>query len=267
MLYSKSCLCSNRILKVIQSIYYKSETFDRDFSDLYSKLRSSWHSRCSDQLPIAIVRDVLSKDAISFIKDDLVSKKQKYTEKWMPVNDDLNFYWISDPGKKDSRILKNNVLYSYSAWQESNNEITSLFTSPFFTILRSLSSSNITSPDSFCAPSSGMYDRLIIHEYPNSQGFLTKHQDFNQPYPLQYLFLLSTKGIDYDNGGLFVTDTISNNVFDIDSQMSAGDMVVFPFDFPHEVKKVSGGLGLSRLSATLIRSNHHLDSIKVKTSR
>ena len=251
---------------MIQSIHYNSETFGREFSALYSKLRNSWHLRCPDQLPIAIVRDVLSKDAISFIKDDLISKKRKFVEKWMPVNDDLNFYWISDPGKKDSRIIKHNVLYSYSAWQASNNDITSLFTSPFFTILRSLTSSNITLPDSFCAPSSGMYDRLIVHEYPNSQGFLTKHQDFNQPYPLQYLFLLSTKGIDFDSGGLFVTDPLSNKVFDIDSQMTAGDMVVFPFEFPHEVKKVSGGLGFSRFSATLIRSNHHLDSIKVKTS-
>ena len=74
---------------------------------------------------------LLSKDAISFIKDDLVSKKQKYTEKWMPVNDDLNFYWISDPGKKDSRILKNNVLYSYSAWQNLIMKLLLYLLAPF----------------------------------------------------------------------------------------------------------------------------------------
>jgi hypothetical protein len=82
----------------------------------------------------------------------------------------------------------------------------------------------------------GMY--VSTSFYPVDSGRLRGHEDGHQGTPiLQYMVPFTHKGIDYDDGGLFVHDAQGKKV-DIDAVMKPGDVVFFDGRIKHGVDTI-----------------------------
>lgn len=89
--------------------------------------------------------------------------------------------------------------------------------------------------------------------YPPNQGWLGKHSDKVKPGTklIHYIVPLTFKGIDFDKGGLYITDRSGKEV-DIDIQLKPGDAVFFDGSCEHEVKLVESSTGLGRMQTFAI---------------
>jgi hypothetical protein len=233
---------------------------------LYDLLANNYAKNSGPYL--GIVRNALSADAVRTVLRKISATRSEIPERWAAMEDSLEVYWISDPGRKDSRIFKRSTAFSYSAWQSANRELIDIM-EPMFKIQLAYLGMDVTGPLSYRKPSDGEYDRAVFHEYECPEGFLTSHKDFNQPCPLQMLTLFQ-KGPPDVTGGL-VVETEQGKVC-LDKFGSPGDTFVFPFETLHGVamsarSDATNGVGKStRIVGTLIRSNNTLDSRKVYTA-
>jgi len=89
---------------------------------------------------------------------------------------------------------------------------------------------------SFSTDLLGIY--LAITHYPLGSGEMAMHVDPNYFLPVHFVLPLSFKGQDYAKGGLIVQS--EGNRIDVDSQMDAGDVLLFNGAIPHAVERISG---------------------------
>lgn len=232
---------------------------------LYDLLANNYAKNSGPYL--GIVRNALSADAVRTVLGKISATRSSIPERWAAMEDSLEVYWVSDPGRRDSRIYKRSTAYSYSAWQSANRELIDIM-EPMFKVQLAYLGVDVTGPLSYHKPSDGEYDRAVFHEYECPEGFLTGHKDFDQPCPLQMLTLFQ-KGPPDVTGGLIV-ETEQGKVC-LDEFGKPGDTFVFPFETLHGVAMsarsgAANGAGKStRIVGTLIRSNNTLDSRKVYT--
>jgi hypothetical protein len=87
----------------------------------------------------------------------------------------------------------------------------------------------------------GMY--VSTSFYPVDSGRLRGHEDGHQGTPiLQYMVPFTHKGVDYDDGGLFVHDSAGTKV-DVDARMKPGDIVFFDGRVKHGVDTIRSRAG------------------------
>lgn len=82
-------------------------------------------------------------------------------------------------------------------------------------------------PDSFEAniPSDGVVDRLMFYLYPKGGGQLKTHVDPINNHKIIIGGLLSTRGIDFQSGGIYFL-TSKDTVTDIEDHVQIGDFVI-----------------------------------------
>ena len=238
----------------------------QDAQRLYDLLANNYARKAGPCL--GIVRNALSADSVRIVLGKLAATRSATPECWAAMEDSLEVYWVSDSGRKDSRIYKRSTAYSYSAWQLANRAVINIM-EPMFKVQLAYLGLDVSGPLTYRKPSDGEYDRAVFHEYECPEGFLTSHKDFDQPCPLQMLTLFR-KGPPDVSGGLIV-ETEQGKVC-LDDFGRPGDTFVFPFETLHGVAMTanSGSTNGSskkgtRIVGTLIRSNKALDSRKVYT--
>lgn len=82
----------------------------------------------------------------------------------------------------------------------------------------------------------GIY--LAVTHYPPKSGEMALHVDPNYFLDVHYNVPLSFRGRDYRSGGLRIK--ISDGFFDVDDNISRGDVLLFKGAVPHEVQRVEG---------------------------
>ncbi len=89
--------------------------------------------------------------------------------------------------------------------------------------------------------------------YPSGKGWLKAHRDTltEDSLLLHYIIPLTFKGVDFEEGGLFITDK-RGDVVDVDSEMCAGDVLFFDGSCLHEVRKVVSKNDVGRMQAFAI---------------
>lgn len=88
--------------------------------------------------------------------------------------------------------------------------------------------------------------------YPAGDGWLGQHSDSNEGYPLvHYILPLTHKGIDYEEGGLYVQAPDGTKI-DIDGQMKPGDVFIYNGSFAHGVDVIQSKMGIGRLQVFAI---------------
>ncbi len=88
----------------------------------------------------------------------------------------------------------------------------------------------------FSSDRTGIY--LGVTRYPSGTGEMAVHVDPNCFLPIHYNVPLTFKGVDYQEGGLFVH--AQDRIIDIDAQMNPGDVLLFNGSIPHSVQKIEG---------------------------
>lgn len=237
----------------------------QDAQRLYELLANNYARNSGPYL--GIVRNALSADSVQAVLANLAATRSAIPERWAAMEDSLEVYWISDSGRKDSRIYKRSTAYSYSAWQLANRALINIM-EPMFKVQLAYLGLDVSGPLTYHKPSDGEYDRAVFHEYECPEGFLTSHKDFDQPCLLQMLTLFQ-KGPADVTGGLIV-ETEQGKVC-LDDFGRPGDTFLFPFESLHGVAMsaksgaTNGSRKSTRIVGTLIRSNNALDSRKVYT--
>jgi hypothetical protein len=83
--------------------------------------------------------------------------------------------------------------------------------------------------------------------YPPGDGWLQEHEDHaDGRRHWHYMVLLTEKGTDYTDGGLYVHGR-SGEKIDVDSLAMPGDVIFFDGTCRHGVDPIGGGAGLGRL--------------------
>lgn len=82
--------------------------------------------------------------------------------------------------------------------------------------------------------------RCVFHHYPIGGGMISKHADtVGTHQAVTAIVGLSTKGKDFQNGGLYVIDNKNNKVF-IDDNLSIGNVLFFNPEIEHGVDNIEG---------------------------
>lgn len=84
----------------------------------------------------------------------------------------------------------------------------------------------------------GIVSRPVIKQYPIGGGYMIEHTDTSDPAPLQLLVPLSSKIIDFNNGGLEVFCPKKKKWIDIESEIMIGDIVLHRPDLLHKVSPI-----------------------------
>lgn len=115
-------------------------------------------------------------------------------------------------------------------------------------------------------------DGLIIHDdkygiyistslYESEKGVFFKHRDGHPGRQiLHFMMPLTFKGIDYAEGGLYLTN--SSGEVDVDALCVPGDLILFDGSFEHEVKLIKGG-STGRLAVFAVPT-HFIDGLGLK---
>jgi hypothetical protein len=117
-------------------------------------------------------------------------------------------------------------------------------------------------------PSSGTIMRLVVHQYPRGGGGQQRHVDPVSKYArVQTLIMLSERGVDYENGGLYV-ETKSLGRIELDPLLKLGDLILLSPSIIHGVDQIDHAENLSWLSddGRWILLPIMLDSDYVKTN-
>lgn len=86
------------------------------------------------------------------------------------------------------------------------------------------------SPDAFEAniPSDGVVDRIVCYRYPPGGGNLRRHIDPTNNHKYFTGIMLSERGVDYSEGGIYCIDS-EGEVYDLEPSIKPGD---FCFGYP-----------------------------------
>ena len=85
-------------------------------------------------------------------------------------------------------------------------------------------------------PKDLIIERLQIARYPPT-GFIEPHVDANTLLRLVISGYLTTRGVEYKNGGFYLVDD-KNNKFDIEDQVQAGDIGLFYASLRHGLETI-----------------------------
>lgn len=93
-------------------------------------------------------------------------------------------------------------------------------------------------------PKDGVVDRVIIAQYPHGSGEIKTHSD---PFKYQRYIMgakMSTRGVDYKEGGLYFVDREGREI-DIEDTIELGDIYISYATVLHGVKAIDPGADLN----------------------
>jgi hypothetical protein len=84
----------------------------------------------------------------------------------------------------------------------------------------------------------GIVSRPVIKQYPIGGGYMIEHTDTSDPAPLQLLVPLSTKTLDFNDGGLQVFCPKVKKWVELENEIMMGDIILHRPDLLHKVSPI-----------------------------
>lgn len=203
----------------------------------FFKINPKLIKRNVDSKVVYLVKNVIEREIILDIRNDISSWSKSEAEKWMALDQDCtNFHRVNDCYEKSYVKTKAHTFY-YNLWLKESYKMKMFFLNVFefkskISDFKSLDYLNNT-------PKDGFVSRVIVHHYPVGGGFMEEHKDpINVYNPIQTIIQASEKGLDYNTGGLYIRDDDSEEEIFIDDDFKIGDMLVFQPHIFHGVKPI-----------------------------
>ncbi|OGI18269.1 MAG: hypothetical protein A3B68_04335 [Candidatus Melainabacteria bacterium RIFCSPHIGHO2_02_FULL_34_12] len=185
---------------------------------------------------VYIAKNIYPKDLIYEIRDYLTRIGKNSLPNYYPIHEGChNFHRIN---QDDSRSYVKACFHQFVffPWNQDMFNFFKLF-EPVYRIKNLLSglpekSFLGISPENKCTA------RLAFQFYPSGEGFMNKHSD-----PVDYhqltvpLMVMSTKGKDFQEGGLFIEPQDAEKIL-IDDFCDIGDVVYMNAQMPHGVSPI-----------------------------
>ena len=193
---------------------------------------------------VLLVRGAFNRESCQLFVDRLWEWGQKSQSSFHKILDGIpDFHRIID-GTVSSAYAAKTIRHAYYFFRHNGDPL-GLFprVDPRWRLFKRLSGLTDSEIDQSAKrlPRDGILDRLMFYRYPHGGGELKTHIDPVNNQPLVIGGFLSTRGVDFKEGGIYYIGRDGQKV-DLEAQVMAGDIMLAYPSLPHGVDCIDRGV-------------------------